>query len=293
MSKLRLALIGVGIMGYGISLNLKNLGYELRLYTRNSGKITDLADANTVICNTIAEACTDADVTLICLTTDDVVRKAFFLEGILEKTGSCIIDFGTTSPELTREMNLAAQKLDKLFIDSPMTGSKNAARDGKLLLMLGASESSIEPYRSIFEAIAKKVVYCGETGSGQKTKIALNLLQAEMLQAYIEGLILAEKNGIDKQIFYEVIMNSAAASGMAEFKLNHIFKGDYSPHFSLENMNKDLNHALNLASKLNIHLSQARSLKNVYDTGMNLCPSEDFCSTYRVNRFFNGEGETF
>jgi 3-hydroxyisobutyrate dehydrogenase len=106
----------------------------------------------------------------------------------------------------------------------------------------------------------------------------------------MEGLILAENIGVDKNILSEVISNSAAKSGISDFKLRYILENDYSTHFSLKNMNKDLNHALLLANKTNTTLPLAFTLKSVYNSGLSLSlGDEDFCSLIKVNYNYNSK----
>jgi 3-hydroxyisobutyrate dehydrogenase-like beta-hydroxyacid dehydrogenase len=114
------------------------------------------------------------------------------------------------------------------------------------------------------------------------------MVQAEILQSYMEGMVLAEKLGVSLDIFLEVIENSAARSGISDFKLKCIQEKNYSPNFALKNMNKDLNHALNLMLEMNVSLPQAMSLKTIYSQGItsNL-GEEDFSSLIKINRSVN------
>lgn len=289
MNDQTIALIGVGIMGRGIAKNLQKTGSKINLYTRSPSKIKELENEKTKICNSIGEAVKDCSVVILCLTEDWVIRRAFFEENIPKYKPGYIIDFGTTSPNLTLEMYTKCKTEEIVFMDSPMTGSKNAAETGQIVFMVGSEKGEyIERCQFIFNACGKKVIQCGDVGSGQKAKIALNMVQAGLLQIYMEGMMIAEKSGVKKEVFFDVIANSGARSGIGDFKLDAIIKRDFSTHFSLKNMNKDLNHALKLAMDSHTSLPLSFSLKHIYDMGLTRgLEDEDFCSLIQINEMFN------
>ncbi|MCE9501895.1 MAG: NAD(P)-dependent oxidoreductase [Leptospira sp.] len=284
----KIGLIGAGIMGRGIANNLKKTGAKLKLFARNPDKIRDMEDENTQVVDCPKDAVTDSDYTIFCLTEDKNIRSIFYSGGVLESLQGILLDVGTTSPELTMEMNLACLKKGARFIDSPMTGSRTAARDGQILFMMGGSDADFEDCRFIFEACGKNVVRCGETGSGQLAKITINMIQAGILQIYMEGFMLAVKSGVKRETLNEILSQSAAKSGISDFKFPFLFSHNFETHFSLKNMNKDLNHALRLAMKNHASLPLSSSLKAVYDSGMNSgFGEEDFCSLLKVNEKLN------
>lgn len=285
---MKISFIGVGIMGRGILKNLKKTNSTLQLYARNQNKIEDLKDERTYIFSDIKEAVKDTDITILCLTEDEIVYDAFYNKGILEYSNHLILDFGTTSPKLTRLMQENSKSKNVKFFDCPMTGSKLAAENGEIVFMLGGTKSDSENFQFILDVCGKKTIYCNEVGKGQEMKIVLNMIQAGLMQIYMEGMILSKKLNLDTEIIKEIISNSAAKSGISEFKLNSISKKDYSPNFSLKNMNKDLNHALNLANETKSSLVLSSSLKSIYNSGItNGFSEEDFSSLYKINEILN------
>jgi 3-hydroxyisobutyrate dehydrogenase len=281
------ALIGVGIMGRGIALNLQKHKIPLTLYSRDLNKIMDLKNDLTQISDsldTITKNCTH---TILCLTDDQIVLEVY--RKISKQTKGTLLDFGTTSPGITEFINKDFRNQGQVFVDSPMTGSKTASESGQIVFMVGSENSEeIESSNFIWNSTGKKVIHCGTVGMGQKTKIALNMVQSIILQSYMEGLILSENIGVDKEILMEVISNSAAKSGISDFKLKSIIEKDYSTHFSLKNMNKDLNHAINLANQTNTALPLAFSLKSIYNSGISSSMGEkDFSSLMEINYKLN------
>lgn len=284
-------------MGRGMAGNLKKQGANVRLYARNLTSVEDLKNEGMFASDDPVEASRGADTIILCLTTDEVVRSVVLGSGMLDDlTNRCkagekitIIDTGTTSPDLTAELASMCQQAGLAFLDAPMTGSKNAAAAGEILFMVGGADSLIDSQKSFFDACGKMVIRCGDTGNGQRVKIALNLTQASILQALTEGWVLSRKLGVDPAVYEEVIRNSAAKSGISEFKLACIYRGDFEEHFALKNMNKDVNHAIRLAQEHHASLPLAFSLKSIYEAGMNMGYSEDdFCGLSRVNEKLNG-----
>ncbi|PJZ26244.1 3-hydroxyisobutyrate dehydrogenase [Leptospira hartskeerlii] len=284
MSSRKIAIIGTGIMGRGIANNLSSKGHSLQLFARNPEKIQDLKSANISVHGDIKEAAKDSEIIILCLTEDHVVEESVFSSGLLETNAKYVIDVGTTSPSLTIKLKDAFQKQNIQFLDAPMTGSKNAARDGQILFMVGAkSKEEIQDISFVFEICGKNTVYCGQIGDGQKAKIALNMVQAGIFQVYMEGFSLAKSQGIDPSILKSILEQSAAKSGISEFKFPFLFSGNYETHFALKNMYKDLKHALSLGEESGTKLPLCSGLDEIYRSGIEAGLGEkDYCSLNEV-----------
>ncbi|MEM7181292.1 MAG: NAD(P)-dependent oxidoreductase [Spirochaetota bacterium] len=292
MEQQTIAIIGVGIMGRGIAENLAKAGFSIQLYTRNSDKIMDMKKPGMRVFQNASDAARGADCTILCLTTDESINAIFFtdiLPYLSPKT--IVLDFGTTSPEVTEKLSLACLERSIEFMDCPMTGSKLAAENGQLVLMVGGTEENLQRCDKIFAACSKQQIYCGNVGQGQKVKLCLNMVQAGMLQMYIEGLVLAKKSGVPYPIYQQVIESSAANSPLASFKLQQIVEEDTETHFSIKNMNKDLNHALQMALQNQATLPLSFSLKSIYDASLNYkMGEEDFSAVSKINFLMNQVG---
>ncbi|MGJ4751091.1 NAD(P)-dependent oxidoreductase [Leptospira kmetyi] len=283
MKEYTISIIGTGIMGRGIAENLGKAGHKLRLYARDLSKIADLKNEKTSLFHSPAEAAKESDLVVLCLTEDAVVETETISSGLLDAKPPIILDCGTTSLPLT--LRLAKECADRKirFYDSPMTGSKNAARDGQILFMVGANEEEVSDIRFFFEICGKNTEYCGSLGGGQKAKLALNMIQAGIFQVYMEGFELAKNSGIEPEILKNILLQSAAKSGIAEFKFPFVFNGNYETHFSLKNMRKDVYHAMELAKENKTDLSLCKNLPAIYDSGMKAGFGEkDFCSLNEV-----------
>lgn|GEM_PF-1027986 len=297
MSQESFSIIGAGVMGRGLAQNLNKAGARVHVYSRNPASLTDLADAGIHCSSDPVEAARTTRTVVICLTTDEVLRSVVFEGGLYQDLVNrvqdgeriTLIDTGTTSPEFTEQLHEACSSQGIEFMDAPMTGSKNAALTGEILFMVGGSKESLEAQKFFFDTCGKMVIHSGPVGHGQKVKIALNLTQASMMQALTEGWILSRKLGVDSEVYDAVIRNSAARSGLSDFKLPFLYSGNYEEHFALKNMNKDVNHAMCLALQYNVALPVASAIKGVYEAGMNRgFGEEDFCGLARINEMLNG-----
>ncbi|WP_082760940.1 NAD(P)-dependent oxidoreductase [Leptospira alstonii] len=283
MKQHTISIIGTGIMGRGIAANLAKEGFSLRLYARDTSKIADLINDNVRIFDSPATASKTADLVVLCLTEDTIIEKEVVASGLLETKPPVIIDCGTTSLTFTSKLAEECSQRKIRFYDSPMTGSKNAARDGQILFMVGATKQEVEDIQFFFESCGKNVVYCDSIGKGQKAKLALNMIQAGIFQVYMEGFELAKNAGIAPEVLKDILLGSAAKSGIAEFKFPFVFSGNYETHFSLKNMRKDVYHAMELAKENKTNLSLCQNLPAIYDAGMNAGFGEnDFCSLNEV-----------
>lgn len=280
-----IAFIGVGIMGRGIVNNLKKLNLPLQIYARNPNKIKDLEDEKTKVYENPKDVIQNAKFTILCLTEDESIQKFLDESNYFEIASGYLIDFGTTSLEMTFRIQQNCHSRNIRFIDSPMTGSKLAAKNGEIVFMVGCdSQEDFEACEFIWKATGRKIIKCGKVGNGQLTKITLNMVQAGVLQVYMEGLMLAKKVGIPEEIYWETIESSAARSGISDFKGKCIRERNFEPNFSLKNMNKDLNHALKLAIQKHASLPLSFVLKSIYESGMAKGLGElDFVSLLEIN----------
>lgn len=283
INKYTISIIGTGIMGRGIASNLLNAGHKVRLYARNAEKIRDLEGENSKVFKKPTEAAAESDLVVLCLTEDEVVEKEVLRSRLLETNPKVILDCGTTSLPLTFRLAKECALNNVRFYDSPMTGSKNAARDGQILFMIGAKKEEVVDVQFFLDICGKNTVYCGKVGDGQKAKLALNLIQAGIFEIYMEGFALVQNSGVDAEILKEILLQSAAKSGIAEFKFPFVFGGNYETHFSLKNMRKDVYHAMQLAEESKTKLSLCQNLPEIFDKGIQAGLGEDdFCSLNEV-----------
>lgn len=286
MQPVKIGFIGIGTMGKGMVQNLLNAGFRVYAYNRTKEKLASIKHPNLVVVNSPKESCGQSDIIIICVSNDAALKNVLFSENGVFKAlnkNKILVDSGTTSVDLTEKIMQECRAIDVEFIDAPITGGKRGAENGTLMFMVGGRKDIVDQCMSIFNAMGKRVVYCGVNGHGQKAKIALNLAQSLMLQSHLEGITLGVKNGVPLEKMLEVFENSGAKSGVGFGKMPSILKRDFSPSFKLELMNKDVNLAMQEINKLGLDLPLSKKLLSVFQQAMgNGWQEEDFVSIVKL-----------
>jgi 3-hydroxyisobutyrate dehydrogenase len=246
----KIAYLGLGIMGGSMAANLVRAGGSVRGWNRTAGRPTvEQAAANGVrLVGTAREAVQDADFVFLCLTNAQDIEHLLLgatadAPGLLPdlKAGAIVVDMSTTGPQCARLLHkeLAAHKLR--FLDAPVSGGDIGARDGTLTIMVGGEEKDFNECRPWFEAMGKKIFYCGTAGSGQAVKLCNQVLCAVNLVAVCEALQLAQAQGIDPALVVDICQTGAAGSWALSNLGPRILKDDLKPAFKIKDMLKDLN----------------------------------------------------
>lgn len=254
MTAVKVAFLGLGVMGYPMAGHLKTKGgYDVTVYNRTSAKASKWAEqfgGNHAA--TPAEAARDADFVFSCVGNDDDLREvttgpngAF----ATMKKNALFIDNTTASAEVARELNGEAQKRGFHFIDAPVSGGQAGAENGVLTVMVGASEAVFEKAKPIIESYARSVGLMGPVGSGQLAKMVNQICIAGLVQGLAEGIHFGKKAGLDIEKLVAVISKGAAGSWQMENRHNTMNQGKYEFGFAVDWMRKDLGICLEEANR--------------------------------------------
>src|SRR6266702_6580109 len=214
---MRVAFMGLGIMGQAMATNLVKAGHEVTVWNRTPGKLVEGAG----VAPTPAAAAQGAEVVWLCVSDTDAVESVIFgAEGVQTSLteGMIIADSSTISPSATVKFAERVGAKGVTWVDAPMTGSKIGARDGTLVFIVGGSEEPVERLKPLYAAMGKKIFRMGETGKGQSAKLAMNLQIALIYEGFAEGLTLAKKLGVDPATLIPLINASMIKSGVVEYK---------------------------------------------------------------------------
>ncbi len=260
---MRVAFLGLGIMGRPMAENLAKKGHEVTVWNRTP---KDVPGARTAA--TPAEAAQAADVVWMCVSDTAAVESVLFGESGVESSlreGMVVVDSSTISPTRTVEFaeRLRARGCD--YVDAPITGSKIGAENGQLIFMVGGAEATLERIRPLFEAMGKAVKRMGETGKGQATKLAMNLIIALIYEGFAEALTLAAKQGVRAEDLVELIGMTMVKSGVVDYKAPFVLKNDFSPNFPLRLMHKDIRLMLETAKDTRVKLPGLETVEEIYD----------------------------
>ena len=261
---MRVAFVGLGIMGRPMASNLVKAGHEVSVWNRSAGKEVEGAR----VASSPADAAQGAEVVWICVSDTAAVEQVLFGTNGIEQSlteGMIIADSSTISPAATRRFAERVAKKGVQYVDSPVTGSKVGAEAGTLLFILGGSEEAIEKLKPLYAAMGKKIFRMGETGKGQSAKIAMNLQIAMIYEGFAEGLTLAAKLGVDPGTLIPLINASMIKSGVVEYKAPFVLNRDFTPNFPLKLMRKDLQLALEAAKEARVKIPGGETVEEIYD----------------------------
>lgn len=205
----KVAVIGLGIMGHGIADNFIKNGYDVIVWNRSSEKAEDLLAKGASFAKSPKEATEYADLVFEVTANDKSSRETWLGDnGILAgaKRGQFVITCATLSIDWVKELSEHCQSKELNFFDMPMTGSRIGAETGQLVLLVGADESKLNEIRKDLGAIARRVRYFGDVGSGTKYKLILNALQAIHVAAMGQALRMAKSVGLDQEKAAEALI---------------------------------------------------------------------------------------
>jgi 3-hydroxyisobutyrate dehydrogenase-like beta-hydroxyacid dehydrogenase len=261
---MRIAFLGLGIMGRPMASNLAKAGHEVTVWNRTPGK--DVEGAR--VATSPAEAARGTEVVWMAVSDTKAVETVLFgAQGAEESltAGMTIVDSSTISPSATRKFAERVRGRGVQYVDAPMTGSKVAAENGTLIFIVGGDEAAVEALKPLFAAVGKEFFRMGETGKGQAAKLAMNLQIALIYEGFAEALTLATKLGVDPATLLPVIQASMVRSGVIDYKAPFVMKRDFSPNFPLRLMHKDIRLTLEAAKEVRVKLPALETLEEIYE----------------------------
>jgi 3-hydroxyisobutyrate dehydrogenase-like beta-hydroxyacid dehydrogenase len=261
---MRVAFLGLGIMGHAMATNLVKAGHEVTVWNRTPGKLVEGAG----MAPTPAAAARGAEVVWMCVSDTAAVEKILFgPEGVEQSLneGMIIADSSTISPSATVKFAERVRARGVPYVDAPMTGSKIGAGNGTLIFMVGGDDATIDRLNPLFAAMGKKIFRMGETGKGQATKLAMNLQIALIFEGFAEALTLATKLGVDPKQLVSLIDATMVRSGVVEYKAPFVLQRDFTPNFPLRLMHKDILLTLDAAKEARVKLPALETVEEIYD----------------------------
>jgi 3-hydroxyisobutyrate dehydrogenase-like beta-hydroxyacid dehydrogenase len=213
------------------------------------------------------EAAAGADVLISCVSDPPALEDVMLgEEGAAEglRTGSIWVDCSTVSPALERKLAAMLEKRGEETLDAPITGGTWGAEKAELVFMAGGKADVLEKVRPVLMAMGKQVFLMGDHGTGQATKLGVNLIMAVTLGAFCEADALIARAGIDREQMLTLIQSSMARAGIIDIKAPLIFKSDFRPSFPLRLMHKDLGLALELANQLQVPMPITAAARELF-----------------------------
>jgi 3-hydroxyisobutyrate dehydrogenase-like beta-hydroxyacid dehydrogenase len=281
-----LGFVGLGVMGSEMVLRLLSKGHTVTGYNRTRSKAEELIQKGMKRADSPRVAAAASDV-IFSMVTNSAALEAIVEgpDGILAglTPGKFFVDISTVSPEYSRAVAAKVRAKGSDMIDAPVSGSVITLQEGKLSVMVGGRKETFEKLKPILLDIGPKVTYVGDNGLALVMKIATNLSLAVQMLAFSEGVLLAEKSGIPREVAVEVLVNSAVASPMIKYRGPFVLELPKEAWFNVNMMQKDMLLALELGRKLDVPMPST-AVANEFLTaarGMGLV-QEDFAVVYEV-----------
>ena len=244
MASMRLAFLGLGVMGFPMAGHLARAGHQVTVYNRTAAKAEKwVGQHGGARAPTPAAAAGAADIVLMCVGNDDDVRTvALGPDGALGamQRGTILVDHTTASAHVAREVHAAAKAKGVGFLDAPVSGGQAGAESGKLTIMVGGDADVYARAESVLAHYARAVTLMGSPGSGQLTKMVNQICIAGLVQALSEGINFADKAGLDVLRVLDVISKGAAQSWQMENRGKTMFEDRFDFGFAVDWMRKDL-----------------------------------------------------
>lgn len=260
---MRVAFLGLGIMGRPMAANLAKAGHEVTVWNRTPKLVEGVRVASTP-----SEAARGAEVVWMCVSDTKAVESVLFGANGVESSlaeGMVIVDSSTISPSATQQFAERVKSRGVDYVDAPVTGSKIAAEAGSLIFMVGADEAVLARLQPLFHAMGKQVFHMGDTGKGQATKLAMNLQIALIYEGFAEALTLATKLGVDIDRLLPLVQASMVRSGVVDYKAPFVMKRDFSANFPLRLMLKDIHLTLDAAKESRVRLPGLEAVSEIYE----------------------------
>src|SRR3954447_25485761 len=264
----RIGFIGLGVMGEPICRNLlAKSGAAVIAFDLSPEPLARLREQGASVAVSVAEVVRNAEIVFLCLPSAKHVRKVCEGDGILAnaRAGQVVVDLGTSSVKQTRELAGRLAMRDAAWADAPIARTRQAAQDGTLSVMVGATAELFSTIEPLMRCFATDVTHCGDVGAGQVTKILNNMVLFETVNALAEAVALAKRSGVDPALLLETLSKGSADSfALRNHGMKAIVPGNFPERaFSTEYALKDLSYALELAKDAGIKLRGAELIGTI------------------------------
>ena len=267
----KVGIIGTGMLGEAVGLHLLDLKYELIVYNRTKDKVENLVKHGAISVDTPKNVAEKSDIVITVVKDANAVNDVSFgnngiIHGVHDEL--VVADMSTINPNSAKEISQKFSDSGISFLEVPVMGGPNVAIDGKLVMMISGNKQTYEKFSNVFDTIAEKTFFLGESGTAHSIKLAMNLQIAMLALSLSEGITLTRKAGFDPEIFLKILNSTYFKTGMSEKKAYKMIKDNFEPTFTLQNLKKDLDTINEAAESFNAELSMSKMASKVYQNAM-------------------------
>ena len=280
---MKIGFIGLGLMGAAMVGRLQDKGYELTvLGNRNRKGLDEAVSRGATEAETAREVAEASDVVMLCMGTSEHVESRMrgedgVIAGLSE--GDVVIDFGTSLPGSTQELEKEVAAKGAAYLDAPLGRTPAHAVDGLLNIMGAGDRAAFDKVRPVLDDLGENVFHLGEVGAGHTIKLINNFFAMTTASAMSEAFAMADKAGIDRQALFEVMAAGPLRSGMMEFIRNYAVEGQIDLAFSIANARKDVGYYGEMAEGLGADSIMSRCAREALGTAIEDGRGEDMVPT--------------
>ena len=268
---IKVGIIGLGMLGNSVALHLLDLGFRVIVYNRTKEKTEQAKEKGAKVATSPKEVAENSDIVIIVVKDANAVKEiSFEKNGIIEGKHEKLIvaDMSTIGPSESKNIWKKFQEYNINKLDIPVMGGPNVAITGDLVMMISGNKESFEQCKNVFESIASKIFFLGESGIAHLVKLAMNLQITMLALALSEGITLVKGANVDPRIFLEILNSTYFKTGMSEKKAYKMVDGKYDATFTLSNLKKDISTITNTAESLGIELPMIMKAEEVYENAI-------------------------
>ena len=266
---MKIAWIGIGVMGESMAGHLLDAGHELFVYNRTVSKTDGLVKRGATLLKEVKDAPLNADVIFSMVGYPKDVEEVYLGENGLIKTakeGQVFVDMTTSSPTLAKKISEEFAKVGATALDLPVTGGDIGAKNGTLSIMAGGDKKVFEEtVLPLVKNFGKNITYFGEAGKGQYAKLANQIAIATTMISVAESFKFAKEVGLNLDDFFNIVSTGSGGSFSMTSYGPRILKGDFKPGFFIHHFIKDMRLALEECEKMNIKLPGLETAYEVYN----------------------------
>ncbi|OAY32950.1 glyoxylate/succinic semialdehyde reductase 1 [Manihot esculenta] len=278
--------LGLGIMGKAMATNLIKSGFKVTVWNRTLSKCNELVELGASIGETPAAVVKKCKLIIAMLSDPAATLLVVFdKDGVLEEicSGKGYIDMSTVDPETSTKISQAITAKGGSFLEAPVSGSKQPAEAGQLVILAAGHKALYDLAIPAFDVMGKKSFFLGEIGNGAKMKLVVNMIMGSMMNAFSEGLVLAERSGLNPSNLLDVLDLGGIANPMFRGKGPGMLKGNHSPAFPLKHQQKDMRLALALGDENAVSMPVAAAANEAFKKARSMGLGDlDFSAVYEI-----------
>ncbi len=267
----KIGIIGLGMLGNAVALHLLESGFEVTVYNRTEEKTTETREKGAKVVTSPKEIAENSELIIIVVKDASAVKEiSFEKDGIIQGKHEKLIvaDMSTIDPSESKNISRKFLEHNIHKLDIPVMGGPNVAITGDLVMMASGNKESFDHCKNVFEKIANKVFFLGESGVAHSVKLAMNLQITMLALALSEGIIFVKKANVDPKIFLEILNSTYFKTGMSEKKAFKMIDGKFDATFTLANLKKDISTITSTAKSLEIELPMIKKAEEVYENAI-------------------------